>query len=69
MSQRPTPGKTFTEARALVNDSLKLKGNEAHVMKRKAYDTLEKALREFDEMKNMKDANGAKFKLKPIEIN
>lgn len=38
-------------------------------MKRKAYDSLEKAVAQFDEMRSLKDANGAKIKLKQLEIN
>ena len=67
--QRPTPGKTLLEGRRLVNDASKLTGKEAHVLKRKAYDLFEQALGEFDELSNFKDANGAKIKLKPMEIN
>ena len=52
-----------------MNDSLKLTGKEAHVMKRKAYDLFEQALSEFDQLSDFKDANGAKIKLKPMEIN
>lgn len=38
-------------------------------MKRKAYDLFEQALSEFDQLSDFKDANGAKIKLKPMEIN
>lgn len=50
-------------------ESHKVQGEEANQMKRKVFDIYEKALGEFDQIRSMKDANGAKMKLKPIEIN
>jgi hypothetical protein len=48
---------------------MKVQGAEANQLKRKAYDTFELAIEELDLLSAQKDANGAKIKLKKLQIN